>query len=147
MALLFGKLGVDLTISCITSTSKSIYSLITTILSYKNENNIISEHIIKLDIIESINLFNAIILESYSNNNSLSPSIEMTINSMHDIIKKLENELHYINNKMEYNQSLYIFKGIRSCKFDNSIIRLSMLKEIFDSRLQNFFNVCKFKNT
>ena len=141
MAALLGQIGLELTLSCIsgfTSAASSIFYITDVVSTYKGENAKIITTILDLDIANSVKVLEQLLNELEITEES-SNTLHICIKSLHDVIKQIEHEFSEIQNKLEYNRSLYVFKNLRSCKFNNTIKRLTTLKSILDNRRDLLF--------
>lgn len=133
---MISKLGLDLTITCLaglTSLSQNIYNNISYILSYDNENLKIKNFLYKNNFIEKIKVITKIITEI--NIIDKDTSLYYCIEDIVSILSTIDNELISINNKISYNDTLKFCKNWRSCKFENSINRLTSYNNILDQRI------------
>lgn len=146
--LMISKIGLDFTITClsgISMISEKLYSNITNIISNKNENEKMVNFINESDLLSIVAIIQNFISEISIDDNT-SQTIKTCIEEIFDILKKIEREFDDIQNKLDYNSSLCVLKSIRSCKFDNAISRLTILKHILDNRTNLLLKIIPIKN-
>ena len=135
--IIISKIGLDLTLTCLSGISiiaEKLYSSITYIVTNDNEDILLTNFIKEIDLISTIKIIQKFINEIEINENT-SQTINLCIAELHDILKEIETEFNNIETKITYNNSLYLLKNIRSCKFTNTIKRLATYKKILDNRI------------
>jgi len=131
----------------ITTVSSSIYSLVSNIkVSKYIHNNDIVRILAKTDVVATIKLLQAVMMEIPENNiNKL--SVVLSLKNVHDVIEQIENELKNLHNKIEYNRNLYIMSNWRSYDFKDNLETIEQLISVLDRRKDNLFKVLEtFKN-
>lgn len=148
LMLMISKVGLDLTLSClsgISMLSDRIYSSIGDIITDKNHNQKIVNFINEIDILATVK-----IIENFVKEITIDETTPTTVNTcieeIFNVLQKIEHEFDEINNKMCYNSSIRILKNLRSCKFDNSINRLITLKNILENRTNLLLKIIPVKN-
>jgi hypothetical protein len=139
-------------INSISSLSINIYSLSSSIKLSKNtyHSDIISL-LIRTDLESTIKLLDSIITEIPHFYNS-SMSILISLKNVQEIIIQIELLLKQINNKMNYNNNIYLLKNLRSYSFCDELKNLEILIEVLEKRKDNLFKTlevfkyCERKN-
>jgi len=150
METVIGTIGVATIgsiVGSITTVSSSIYSLVSNIkVSKYIHNNDIVRILAKTDVVATIKLLQAVMMEIPENNiNKL--SVVLSLKNVHDVIEQIENELKNLHNKIEYNRNLYIMSNWRSYDFKDNLETIEQLISVLDRRKDNLFKVLEtFKN-
>lgn len=142
-----GYIGFDLTIKCltgITSSATNICSLLTYISTHSGHADIIFE-IQKMDLDTDIEGTTILLaeLEPRLNETTHTQSLAYNVHKLHEIINNIETLLLAIHEKMAYNQSLVVASGIRAHKIEHDIAVLKSLKNTFERRRTNLFEIIK----
>ena len=143
--------GISTVINSISTLSLNIYSLTNNIKLSKNiYHQDIKDVLMKTDLDATINLLQSIIIEipNYFNDNM---SVIIALKNMQEIIGQIEAELKIINNKMEYNKSIYLMKNYRSYDFKSELKKLETYIFVLEKRRDNLFKTlevfkCSKKN-
>jgi predicted nucleic acid-binding Zn-ribbon protein len=135
-------------INSISSLSLNIYTLTTNIKLSKNiYHTEIKEILMKTDLGATIKLLQTIIIDIplYYNDND---SIIIALKNMQEIISDIEKSLREINNKIEYNNNIFLMKNLRSYDFKNELKELEIYINILEKRRDNLFKTLElFKNS
>ena len=135
-------------INSISSMSMNIYSLSTNIKLSKNiYHKDVREILIKTDLAATIKLLQNIIVDipQYYDDNS---SVITALQNVQDIIIDIEKELRIINQKMQYNNNIYLMKNLRSYDFKSELTNLETYINVLEKRRDNLFKTLElFKNT
>ena len=150
METVIGTIGVvtlGSVVNSVTIVSSSVYSLITNIKLTKHIHQPeITKILTKSDMVATINLLNAVISEipeSFMN----SISVIMALKNVQEIIENIEFELKEINNKLSYNNNLYVMSNWRSYDFKENLNSIELKVSILDRRRDNLFKILEvFKN-
>jgi hypothetical protein len=116
----------------ITSSAQGIYSLMNSISSYSSDKLIIDE-LKKMDIMNTLRIYEKIISELSVTNKT--ESYDITITSINECLEEIELELTKIYNKLEYNNKIYFFHSARSYKLSSSINELKRLQSQLNNRI------------
>jgi len=134
MNLLIAGIGANLTfglLSSITSTTKGIYDMIDYIKHTGSTD--IKKTIEELDLEATIKIIHCTIAEIYIDHDTPS-ALHVCLKSLIDVIKLIYTELEKINNRIKYNNSLWVGKTFRSYRFANCEKRLRSYMKILESR-------------
>ena len=115
-------------------TSKGIFGLLSGISEFDIPYiNMIFED---LDIMKTIELVESLFHEKTENENviMLSQSQILALNNLHDINKKIKNELELVKKGIEESKD-YWFKSFRTAPYHKNLDNLKRYKKILDSRL------------
>jgi hypothetical protein len=129
------------TASALTSTSSGVYKLLYGIMRYSgpNKTNIITT-IFELDIENTIRIIESLLREIPKDKINSLPVLQ-AIDSLHDMIKTISNELKIIYERLKYNESLWMGTYWRAYDCTNNLKRLKTYSEILDKRKKIFFEV------
>lgn len=135
-------------INSISTMSMNIYSLSTNIKLSKNiYHKDVRDKLIKTDLAATIKLLQNIIIDipQYYDDNS---SVIIALKNVQEIIIEIEKELRMINQKMQYNNNIYLMKNFRSYDFKNELSSLETYINVLEKRRDNLFKTLDlFKNT
>ena len=135
-------------INSISSMSMNIYSLSTNIKLSKNiYHKDVRNILIKTDLAATIKLLQNIIVDipQYYDDNS---SVITALQNVQEIIIDIEKELRMINQKMQYNNNIYLMKNLRSYDFKSELTNLETYINVLEKRRDNLFKTLElFKNT
>jgi hypothetical protein len=138
MALIVTGLGIGFLsktlLNCML-TSKKIINSIISIVTYKDEN--INEFIFNLNINELMGIIKSMSYVKYNENES----IKLCWKNINETLNKINEELHYIEIKLDYNNSIWLFKSFRCCKFYNSKERLIEMKNTLMQYVELLFKI------
>lgn len=123
LVLLYNIEKISTCFSNLTILSDSIFTYDTD----KKIGNMIKELNIEIDLEIAKSLINDIDEKNYSNK-----TIILCLNKFKECLKKIEEILIKINEKLGYNQSLFLNFNWRKYKFDNDIENLKIYKKQFD---------------
>jgi len=119
----------------------NIYNLIGTIRVSKNTyHKEIINILVKTDIEHNIRLVQSILKELPLYYNT-SNSTMIILKDIKDIMKKIENQLIDIHNKIIYNSSIVLLSNWRSYNFKEHLDELTILIEVFERRKDNLFKL------
>lgn len=139
---------ISTVINSISTLSMNIYSLSTNIKLSKNiYHKDVRDILIKTDLAATIKLLQNIIVDipQYYDDNS---SVIIALKNVQEIIIDIEKELRLINQKMQYNNNIYLMKNFRSYDFRSELGSLEMYVNILEKRRDNLFKTLElFKNT
>lgn len=134
------SVGVSVLTTAVTKTATGVYALLGGIHKSSN-NNTIKIRLETLDLetkIKTIDLFlKEIDTEKISNIESLSACLQ----SLHEIIGKIETELKIISDKIKYNNSLYLSISWRKYTCNSNFPNLERYKKTLDERIDLFFKI------
>jgi len=135
-------------INSISTMSMNIYSLSTNIKLSKNiYHKDVRDMLIKTDLAATIKLLQNIIIDipQYYDDNS---SVIIALKNVQEIIIEIEKELRMINQKMQYNNNIYLMKNFRSYDFRSELNSLETYINVLEKRRDNLFKTLElFKNT
>jgi hypothetical protein len=135
-------------INSISTMSMNIYSLSTNIKLSKNiYHKDVRDILIKTDLAATIKLLQNIIIDipQYYDDNS---SVIIALKNVQEINIEIEKELRMINQKMQYNNNIYLMKNFRSYDFKNELSSLETYISVLEKRRDNLFKTLDlFKNT
>jgi len=137
-------IGLDLTLKCIstlTVSTQSVYNLLSNIKSSvhtKDLTNVLKEMDLENDILILESIFKEIDLENHH-----TKTLALCLESLKVCVSEIENKLSEVNNRIIYNQSLWIASSMRSYVFDDIINSLKLLKLNLDNRKKTLFEVIK----
>lgn len=132
-------------ITTISSASKNIFDIIGGISKTKTPAQAdLHDLITRLDMEESIKITESV-LKEISRDKITSKTLLLCLDSLSDIIKKIECELHNIDKMMRYNRSLWIFNTFRSYDCSSNMKKLEEHKDILDMRLKRFVDLLNIK--
>jgi hypothetical protein len=142
------KVGIDLGLKLISGAStsaKNISALMGFIQSESNEDKLVM--LLKnTDVELTVKILECIISEI--NVNKKTPnSVINCLKGLHDILNKIENELHIIKLRIEYNKSLYVFKSLRSYNFSSNINKIKNCLSILDNRKKLLFETIEISHS
>ena len=144
-----GTLGLRLAITSIngiTDAARNINYVGASLYNNVDANKEIIQFLNKIDITNTVQILNNLIKEL--NINEKTPNtIVACLESIHDTIKDIEMEIKDIQNRLEYNRSLYFCKGLRSYKFNNSIRRMDILNTRLEIRMNILFKIIQLKES
>lgn len=121
-------------ISAIISTSQNIYAILNKIsLSNSQRKDYVYNHIKKLDLNDTIKIMNSM-LEEFSKEKKYSKTILLCLESITNIISEIEFELVKLEGMISYNDTLLVFKKVRSYDCSNILQNLTDCKRILDNR-------------
>ena len=139
---------ISTVINSISTMSMNIYSLSTNIKLSKNiYHKDVRDILIKTDLAATIKLLQNIIIDipQYYDDNS---SVIIALKNVQEIIIEIEKELRMINQKMQYNNNIYLMKNFRSYDFKNELSSLETYINVLEKRRDNLFKTLDlFKNT
>jgi hypothetical protein len=139
---------ISTVINSISTMSMNIYSLSTNIKLSKNiYHKDVRDMLIKTDLAATIKLLQNIIIDipQYYDDNS---SVIIALKNVQEIIIEIEKELRMINQKMHYNNNIYLMKNFRSYDFKNELGSLETYINVLEKRRDNLFKTLDlFKNT
>lgn len=136
---LISEISIGLTlggISAITSTISHVYDVLTKLSSLETNEGVIKQ-IEELDIKFLIQVFELFVNEL----KNLSESQKLCLDEIHSIILSIKDELNKINERIEYNKSLYVLVKFRSYRFQNCIKRLTSHIKVFEKRCKMLFDI------
>jgi len=126
----------------ISTTSKNIYNMLTNISdngSWSSKKILELDIAVKLRIIE--NMLNEIDIENINSN-----AIPIALESISQIICSIENDINNIQEKIKHNNSLWVFKSLRSHNYEKEIKNLEFNQRILEGRLELFFKLISIKS-
>jgi len=128
------------TASSITNTSQNVYKILQTMSSSDAE---ITKEISQLDFEATIKVLNELIkkIELDENDAALSECVQ----SLRDIIFKIEGELNKIHKILEYNNDIWFMKKFRKYDCLDSLNKLKTYKKILDSRMKLMKEITKIE--
>jgi len=142
------KVGIDLGFKLINSASTSaqnISALMGFIQSESNEGKLIG--LLKSTDIEiTVKILECIISEINVNNKTPN-SVINCLKGLHEILTKIENELHVIKLRIEYNKSLYILKAFRSYNFISNINKIKNYLLVLENRKKLLFETIEISHS
>ena len=121
----------------VTETSKSIFHSLSNLLSHCHPtiNNLLSD----LDIPAQIKLTRTIITDIQILNIH-TESINVSLEQMGDIVKRIEKQVEIIKRGIDYHKSLW-FSRWRTAQYETEILELKKLKIIMNLRLQHLLHI------
>lgn len=146
--LLINTMSIDLTLKCISILSSSvqnIFGIVDKFKGHSNDNNSVYIKLKKLDIENDLILINTLLSEINVEKNH-SKSLSLCLERLKECVLEIENELKIIDYRVNYNNSLWLFKSVRTYGFENRIKALEVLKENLDNRKNNLFEIIKITN-
>jgi hypothetical protein len=150
MEAVIGTVGVvtlGSVVNSVTILSSSVYNLITNIKLTKHIHQPeLTKILTKTDMVATINLLNGVISEipDFFTN---SMSVIIALKNVQEIIESIESELKEINNKLSYNQTLYVMSNWRSYDFKEHLDSIECKISVLDRRKDNLFKTLElFKN-
>lgn len=133
-------------ITTISSASKNIYDIISGFSKNKTPAQTdLNELITRLDIEESVKITESL-LKEVSRDKMSSNTILLCLDSLSDIIKKIECELHNIDKMMRYNKTLIFLQSFRCYDCSSNMKKLEEHKNILETRLKRFINLLNIKD-
>ena len=127
-----GLIGRQIITDAITDASFKIYQLLTGIITHSNSaESVITE----LDVINKIKYLEkmCIIIGKHKNQEV----VNLTLESIHDMILKIKADLNIINDKVTYNKTTMIGK-IYKKNIKNNLINLRLHCKLLDDRINLF---------
>ena len=126
--------------TCIKNMSTSIYGLLEYIIS--NPDNILLNTLASLDIEFEVRIMESLISDIKTDEIS-SVTFNLCLTALKDCVAKIEKELQTIHKKMQYNNSIYLFKSWRSYPFTNNVNILHTYSNILKKRSKMLFSILK----
>jgi len=132
-------------ITTITSAARSIGEVINGISrsSTPDKKNVI-DLLNRLDLEETIKVVDSM-LKEISRDNLESNTLQLCLDSLIDILKKIEFELKRIDYMLKYNSNIWILSSFRSHDCTSNMKKIEEYKNILDVRLKRFVNMLKIK--
>lgn len=134
--------AMTLSISSIISTAKSIFDILGGLSSVAKPPNV-NNCLIKLDLEVNIDIVQEMLKELKPTN---SKAVYMSIDSLKNILMKIEYELFNLEKLLKYNNSLYVIRNLRSYDLIDQVNNLSDYKNIMDCRLRLLFDLLVIKD-
>jgi hypothetical protein len=99
----------------------------------------IKDDVHKLNIQSRLKMIDTIVEEVKTYKHSFTLSLCLT--GLENCLKKIEDEITQIHNKVKFNEELWIFKSWRCNVFDENVLNIESLSRMLDNRKEMFFNV------
>jgi peptidoglycan hydrolase CwlO-like protein len=126
-------LSTEILIQTVKTTSSGIIGTIKYISSHNNiDLTLLQKDLENIDLENKISIINQFI-EEIENRKNVKESIKSSINSVHDMLDKINKELDLIKDDIQYHQTKY-FNTWRSIYCDDKIDNIKSHNEILDKR-------------
>lgn len=139
-------IGVDITcrmINSITSSAKTVYSVINTIRDDGTHIEI-TDYLRDIDIEITIRTIETLIKELDINQHN-SESINLCLSNLNDIVSEFHKELADIHEKITYNNSLWVLKRVRKWDFIENMKRIDKMNDTLHNRWKLLRDVLSIK--
>ena len=134
------------TATALTSTSANVYTLIYNIVKYSGPNKVnIITSINKLDIENTLKI-TELMLREIPKEKIRSNSVMQGVESIYEIIKKIEQELRSIYTKLKYNEKLWILNYWKAYDCSTHLQKLQTYNEILEKRKKLLYEILQIKN-
>jgi len=138
------SIGIDTCIKTVTMSAQGIYSIVTTLTSPSTTPSI--SYVIKeLDLIAEVSVLETLLKEIDLNKHH-TETLTLCVKSLEECVLQIEKNLKIVQERSDYNNSLWILTSLRSYGFDDLISTLKLLKLNLSSRKKTLFNVLKINN-
>lgn len=141
--------GVLDLISSTIITTRSVYDVVRDISKFSTsvpgQKNVV-EVITKLDIELKVKIIESL-LKEIPKEKANSETIKICVEALKDVIDKIEKELKNINTMLTYNNSLWVFKGMRSYNCEPALNQLAIFESTLNERKKLLFEVIQLKFT
>jgi hypothetical protein len=137
--------AVCASITTITSAAKNIYDVIGGISRSKTpEQSNVMDLIVSLDLEQTIKEVESL-LKEIPKDKMNSKTLQLCLDGLTDILKKIEMELHRIDGMLRYNNTLWFLKTFRAYDCSQNMEKVKELSNILDKRLKRFFYILENK--
>lgn len=147
-AVIAKNIGIELTLKCIstlTASSHGIYSLLKNIGSTGDAD--ITTILKQLDLEVSVKILETLIKDlAFEIRIYHSQTLSLCVQELKNCVEQIESELKTIKNRLDYNNSLWVFKSMRSYGFIDSIKNITIFKSNLENRKRLLFDVLKVNN-
>lgn len=143
-----GGVGLSLLANCISSLTTSangIYTLIGNIIHNRSTAPDIYMFLKESDIQTNIQILTVFIKE-INIGDQCTKSLTISLNALKDCVSDIEEKLHEVKKRIDYNKSLWFFISYRSYNFLDIVCELKLLKITLDNRWKNLIDILKINN-
>ena len=135
------SIGIDTCIKTVTMSAQGIYGIITTLTSPSTTPSI--SYVIKeLDLATEVSVLETLLSEIDLEKHH-TETLNKCVKSLEECVLQIEANLKTVQERSDYNNSLWIFTSMRSYGFDDLVSALRLLKCNLSSRKKTLFNVIK----
>jgi hypothetical protein len=139
-----GGIGLSLAANCITTLTTSANGIYTLIGNISSSGIIpdITRFLNESDIEDQIRTLEFLLKEIDIHKNP-TRTLSASLASLQECVSKIEEILHDVKTRMEYNKSLWFLVSIRSYGFSDIVQRLKTLKMTLDNRQNKLIDILK----
>ena len=135
-------IGIEGTIHCLTTSVKGIYSLLSSIGTHDGATDV-NIHLKRLDLESKIRLVDCIIKDIRAVETN---TLAMCISDIKESLTNLEQILQAINERIKYNNSIWVCRSFRSYGFTDILPQLDIAVTILLDRRSALFDVLRIND-